>query len=291
MRKSLLKYAAVVLSGTLLLGGCGTGGKSQPEQSQPQEVKSEQAQTQTATEAKTDTAENTSGEAAADSVPEISITPGKKEWYSDDGKTLLLTVEESQVEVTNEGFDALKDAIAAQWGSLDEYSGGEQLGWAKEHYEINKSDGMDFTAYTFTRNIEVSRNEGNFISFCEKWSEQTGGAHGDYGVAGVTFDVKSGSKLELDDILSNPEGFYVKGVEYILKELDANYGDKLFPDYKETVQQHTFGKGYSVNWYLDDAGIVINYELYSLAAFSEGLQTVTLPYGEFAEYIKEEYIK
>lgn len=288
MKKSIVKCTSAVLACALLLGGCGMGAKTQPKQEPVRETKIEQEKLPAAVETET---ENTDGETAADDIPAISITQDKKEWYTDDGETLLLTASASKIEVIGDGFDALKSALEAQWSGLDGKNYDEELGWAKEHYEMAKSDGIDYFAnYAFDKNLALYRNDSDVISFCESVYDFSGGAHGMYGVEGVTFDVKSGRQLALEDILSNPEGFYGKAIEYIIKELDENYSADLFPEYKETVNESTFGET-QASWHLNNAGIVIDYDLYLIAPYAAGMPSVTLPYDEFAEYIKEEYIK
>lgn len=297
MKKSLLKYTAAVLSGAVLLGGCGADGKKQPESGTVQETESEQGSLQTAADITGQTPESTeenqtpesmAAEAATDSIPAITITQDKKEWYTDDGEVLLLEAKASRVEVTSDGFDALKDTLAKQWNGIQR-SYDEELGWAKEDYEFSKEQEYAFfTNYFYEQNVELCRNDSNVISFCESFNEYTGGAHGMYGVEGKTFDVKSGRELQLGDILMDSEGFYSKATDYILQKLDEEYGEELFPEYEETVRTDTFGEN-PVSWYLDDTGIVIDYALYEITPYAAGAPEVILPYDEFAAYIKEEY--
>lgn len=299
MKKTFLKYTAAVLSCALMLYGCGADGKKQTEEVASQEAESGQDESQGDAEsakATGNTAENTSDElpadgegkeAAADQVPEISITQESREWYTDDGATKLLEAKASRVEVTSDGFDALKGALAAQWQGLDSGICDDALEMAKEHYSF---DAGYFTAYSLDYGVSLYRHDSNVVSLCESWYEFSGGAHGGYGVIGKTFDVKSGRELKLEDILDNPDAFYDKAIAYILDELDKNYGEEtFFPEYEETVRTQTFWGDYPASWYLDNFGIVIYYEIYKLAPYAAGDQTVTLPYDEFAEYMKEEY--
>lgn len=281
MKKSVIQYTAAVLVGALLIGGCGAGEKSKPEPEPESKIEQDESQASTETQEE---------EAELDIIPTVSITQNREEWHADDNETLLLTVSESKVNVMSEGFDALKSVIEARWAGLGSKSYDEELGWAKEHYETVKNDkNSSFANYSFDKNLTLHRNDSNIISFCESFYEFTGGAHGMYAVRGVTFDVKSGEELALEDIVSNPKRFYGQAIKYILKELDENYGEGLFPEYKEVVKESTFGET-PASWYLDSAGIVINYDLYLIAPYAAGAPSVTLPYDEFAEYIKEEYI-
>lgn len=290
MKNPIMKFTALALAGALMLGGCGTAVKSGQKQDQTQESKSEKDERQTGMEDAENEAEKPANETASDNIPAILITQDKNELYADDGKTLLLAASASKIEVIGEGFDALKASLESRWNGLDGKSYDEELGWAKEHYETSKSEGVEyFSNYIFDKNLTMSRNDSDVISFYEGVYEYAGGAHGMYGGMGVTFDAKSGKQLMLEDILSNPEAFYGKAIEYILKELDENYGEELFAEYEETVRESTFGET-PASWHLDSEGIVIGYDLYLIAPYAVGAPSVTLPYSEFAEYIKEEYI-
>lgn len=295
MKKSAQKYMALVLTGAMMLGGCGTDGKKQIQQAESETVQSEQggmpASESIVEDASESSEENQNPEnITAAAVPTISITKERKEWYSEDGDTLLLEAEASRVEVISNGFDALKGTLEKQWDGLqDNYD--EELGWAKEQYNaLDKTEKTYFTPCTFTREVNLYRNDGNVISFCESFYEYSGGAHGMYGVEGRTFDVKSGRELLLEDILSDSAGFYDKATDYIVQKLDEEYGEELFPEYRETVEMETFGET-PVSWYLDDEGIVIDYDLYMIAPYVAGAPSVTLPYDDFTSYIKDEYMK
>ena len=73
-------------------------------------------------------------ETTGENAPAISITPEKKEWRTDDGKTVLLKADADKVEVAGDGFEALNTALTTQWGGLTgDYE--ELLQIAREHYD------------------------------------------------------------------------------------------------------------------------------------------------------------
>ncbi len=214
-------------------------------------------------------------------------TSEKKEWYTDDGETLLLSVDADRVEVVGDGYDALNDALSAQWGGLtDDY--GELLQMAKEHYDSEEEKNY-FINYYNSESVLAYRIDNRVASFCSIHGGYEGGVHDYYVFEGFTFDVNSGRKMQLEDILSDAEGFYDKAVSYITQKLEEDYADGLFPEYQDVVENDTFGET-PMCWYLDNTGIVIEYNLYTVAPYVTGAPSVTLPYDMFSEYIKEEYI-
>lgn len=294
--KKTIWCAAWILSG-FIMGGCGAGqnGQLESEAAQETQIQREEIEDSEKKASESETIktgeldnENNENKAAGEQIPAICITSEKKEWYTDDGKTLLLTASADKVEAEGKDFDALNAALSAQWGGLaKDYE--ELLQTAKEHYESEEDQTYYFMNYSTNENVAAYRIDNHVASFCCFYDEYTGGAHGIYGFDGVTFDVKSGKKLQLEDILSDAEGFYKKAVSYITQELEEHYGDELFPEYQEVVEADTFGET-PVCWYLDNTGIVIQYSLYSVAPYVAGAPSVTLPYDVFADYIKTEYI-
>lgn len=300
MKKSTLKNTALILSAMLLLGGCSADKTEQtpPAESETaQNIQSEQKEPQTTESGventtETQSADGDNNEVTENTIPTIAITQDKKEWYTDDGEVLLLEAEASKVEVIGDGFDALKDSLARQWNGLqNNYYYYERLEWAKGHYDsLENDEDSYFSRYSLSESVGIYRIDSNVVSFCERFYEYTGGAHGIYGNNGRTFDVNSGKELQLEDILSDSQGFYDKAVDYIIDNLQKNYEEGLFSGYEETVRTDTFDET-PVSWYLDDTGIVIDYDLYMIAPYVAGTPSVTLPYDEFADYIKEDYIK
>jgi len=290
MKKIFLKNTALVLSGMLLLGGCSADNTEQTPPTEIQTVVSTGAEEKQLPPTEEQSESSVLDEKTNSGIPTILITQDRKQWYTDDGEVLLLEADASKVEVTGEGFDALKKSLAAQWNGLDD-EGYEELEWAKDHYDsLEKEEDNYFSNYALSESVAVSRLDNQVVSFCESGYEYTGGAHGNYYCYGRTFDIASGRELQLEDILRRPEGFYAKAVDYILNQLERDYGEGLFADYEETVRTDTFGET-PASWYLDNTGIVIDYDLYLIAPYAAGIPSVTLPYDEFAEFIKEDYIR
>lgn len=255
-----------------------TGGYSLGREGQPMQESSGQVTMKQETSKKPET--------TGDGVPTIKITPERKEWYSDDDEELLYSEEAGRVEVINEGFDALGASLAGQWNGLDD-DVPDDLEWIKEYYE---DPDHYYTGFGATEIPYIKRIDSHVVSLCDEFGAYLGGSHGTDGSIGRTYDVRSGEELQLEDILKDPEGFYDKAVEYILVQLEeSDIKEELFMDYEEIVRTDTFGET-PTSWYLDNKGIVIDYQRYQIALYVAGSPSVTLPYDEFAAYIKEDYL-
>jgi len=282
----------------VLLGGCAGQGEQLSPKSQTESVISEsafleQGASESVISEKEDSKKESSKkedlekEVIESIVPTILITQDVKQWYTDDGE-VLFQANASKVEVAGNGFDALKKSLAAQWNGLEDKDY-EELELAKDLYDAFKEEDNYFSHWGIYEDVTVERLDDHVISFCEYDSQYAGGSHGTYDRCGRTFDIASGRELQLEDILRRPEEFYVKAVDYILNQLERDYGEGLFADYEETVRTNTFG-GTPASWYLDNTGIVIDYDLYLIAPYAAGMPSVTLPYDVFAEFIKEDYL-
>lgn len=290
MKKIFIKGVILSAAGMLLLGGCSLKSDEAAvhESLAGQEAVERRTSEQEISEwgiSEQESAEQESSGLAENGVPSIKIIRETREWYSDDGAELLYETWASRVEVISEGFDALEASLARQWRGLDD-SVPEELEWAKEIYA---SGDWDYPTWGKTEFVEICRLDNHVVSLCDRFGEYGGGSHGTHGSIGRTYDVRSGKELQLGDILTDSEGFYDKAAEYIIACLgEENYKNDLFWDYAETVRTDTFGET-PASWYLDSKGIVIDYQLYQIGPYVVGMPSVTLPYDEFAAYIKEDY--
>lgn len=224
------------------------------------------------------------------SMPAVTVTSVRKEWYTDDNVTVLLEAEESKVSVENEGFAALNNALTERFAGIEEDTYEQLLESAKEHYEVSAMEDVEyFPTYYSNEVVELARCDSSVLSLRIYYGDYTGGAHGMYAYDGATFDVESGKELSISDILTDKAGFYETAPAYIADVLYEEYGDELFPEYRECVDE-AFGEDGSLNWYLNATGIVVIYNPYELGPYAMGEVEVVLPYEEFAKYIDTKYI-
>lgn len=315
--KNTVKLIALLVSGALLLGGCTTVSETQGSDDTQVTATVPTEETmgteETTDTSATDTSEATSteetsvgdgtditdetqapditDETAQEGAPVISITLDKKEWFLEEDNTkLLLEATSSNIVVENEGFDALKEALAEDFSGAKVENYETLIEDAREDYNSRDEEGKNFFyGYSSVEKAELARSDSAVVSFRMYYNDYMGGAHGMYAYGGKTYDTQSGKSLELADILTDAEGFYAKAIDYISVELEEMYGESLFPDYKDSVAE-TFNGDWSVNWYLNAAGVVIAYSPYTVGPYAMGAPEVVLPYSEFSDYINEKYM-
>lgn len=196
------------------------------------------------------------GELIEGNAPIVSITRDGREWSTQDGKYVLYKTYQDIVTVENEGFENLQAAMAEYFSPIDEAEHEIFLRYAQEAYDDQDEEKENyFINYYSWQSVELERSDSIVISFDESCSIYTGGVHPYGGCLGATFDVKTGRKLELADILKDEAGFYEAAVDYLTDWLVRNFGEKSFGQEKRNYVAHTFDEDRTVNWYLNGPGL------------------------------------
>lgn len=133
--------------------------------------------------------------------------------------------------------------------------------------------------YSYTSRVsEIFYFDGTYISFYQSEYDYQGGAHGMPYWTAYTFDLRTGKRLFLEDIIDNSgkelrdiiTGYYAAMVE----RNPAAY-------WEDAVSYVRESDGYETGCYLTRDGIRFYYPPYALACFAAGFQEATIPYREF----------
>lgn len=229
------------------------------------------------------------------SSPILTIETSVREHFCD-GE--ILNIRYDEISISGDGFEAVAQAVS-EWNKQDI----EQIEKLK-----------DYVGYTneLSSVVDCNRIDNSVISFKQRWHEYDGFTY----YRGINFDVTSGKKLLLADILVDEEGFNKKAIEIAVERLQKiPDADKLPSGYEDDVA-YDFTNGIldSKNkWYLDAYGIVYSYSNFEdtiwhgyipnyhedipeaddertvVNSYLPGNITVTIPYEDVAEYIKPAY--
>lgn len=146
---------------------------------------------------------------------------------------------------------------------------------------VNGGLGVDLEDKT-TRS--VLRADQSYFSFMEQNESYYGGAHGGYMITGMTFDVNTGARVTLSDIIKDAE----KLKEIVAKQLDTVYGDIFYEDVYQMIDSYDPD---SFTWSMDPFGITLYFNQYELAPYAAGAQMVDLAYEDYPELLKESYFE
>ncbi len=142
-----------------------------------------------------------------------------------------------------------------------------------------ESGGDYFIPYDFTSDFGyISYNDGKIINIVQEDYLYYGGAHGMPYWNSYVFDLETGERLYLTDLISvSEEELDELLVEYATKHMN-DIGESYWEGYEETVKQ--YGGLEERNFIIQDSGIEIFYDPYLLTSFAGGFQEIEIPDSE-----------
>lgn len=147
--------------------------------------------------------------------------------------------------------------------------------------EAEHADGQSMGAwYSYYKKIEsrITRRQGVLLTYCNRYEEYTGGAHGMYMTTFLHLDLRTLTPVTLDDLF----------VEESEEELTRLLWKRLMEDHQAKSKEELYDLGYAStgdltpidNFYLDNQGITFYYNVYEIAPYALGPVTITLKRDE-----------
>ena len=154
---------------------------------------------------------------------------------------------------------------------------GEARDMVKDGYPLYAPLSVD--GYT-----HVHRADAGIFSYLAASESYWGGAHGDYGYGGYTYDSQTGRELELGDLVKDIPAMG----ELVLEKLRTDYDEQIFfESYKDTIHAYFDGKkdenDTEVAFTMEPDGISFWFGPYDLAAYASGMQMVHIRFDEAPE--------
>lgn len=152
---------------------------------------------------------------------------------------------------------------------------------AIEWYNLAKEDDGYFAPYSFTYSVnEMSYIDENYLSFLVDGYDFFGGAHGMPVKIGYTFDINTGDRLTLKDLVTvTEEEVKDTGLKYFKKLMDESGGEDIYWDDAADTIHERLGFFFD-DFYLTDKGVCFYFAPYELASYAQGYQMVIIPYEE-----------
>jgi hypothetical protein len=150
--------------------------------------------------------------------------------------------------------------------------------------ELKDLEISHFESLTFEEDFVVMLNMLEVFSMRMLHSEYTGGAHPNSSAGHVTFDLKTGEELTLDDLLKpgwrDPLTDLAEAQlrsQYELKEGDAlNDKGPLFDNVFELND----------NWFLSPEGLGFSFDPYEIGPYAAGFIEPVIPYSKLKDWVK-----
>lgn len=190
-------------------------------------------------------------------------------------------VNDSYVELAEDTGKRYPELAAA----LDAFNGqqkqslNESIEWLESESEMFFSERSDpgFDEYLYSNDsCCVLRADSNVLSMLLYGETYSGGAHPISGYGGVTFHTGTGKKLELEDVVTDPDAF----ARLVDERLRVEYAEEYEYFYSDPVEVIKEG---SMDWTLGYEEITVYFSAYTLGPYAMGEQCITVNFSEAPE--------
>lgn len=171
------------------------------------------------------------------------------------------------------GANLINSYLYAQQEANMSYAGEHAEGLMEEGYEFATASSLssEFSGFSYFDN--------HYISFVQQeYAYHCGAAHGMPWWIGHTFDLETGERLLLPDIMYNTEEELKEIVTRYFAEMINECPENYWVDAIEYVNEAI---NLESDFYLTEEGIKFYFGPYELACYAAGFQEVTVPYEEF----------
>lgn len=150
-----------------------------------------------------------------------------------------------------------------------------------------EEDGMSYIAQS---DAEITRFDDDYFGMLVTTVSFIGGAHGYTMHAGYNFDTKTGEKIEISDVLNDPDAF----PQQLADAFGQNYPDAqqgvIVDDVVATFKQEmAAGSDYPLQWSFTDSGIRVYINAYDITAYAAGSFTLDFDNNSYPGLIKDQY--
>lgn len=153
-------------------------------------------------------------------------------------------------------------------------------------FETDEANDEYYLRYEYTYTGDVLRADKAVLSIARSFYSYEGGAHGYYTSTGEAYDVATGKKLELGDLVVDKNAF----TESIKAKLNENYPDTYFFEDLDTYFANEIYSGENeLSWTIDYSGVTIYFQPYELASYADGILYVRFSFAEDGSLLNDKY--
>lgn len=122
---------------------------------------------------------------------------------------------------------------------------------------------------------EVTYQSPDIISIALNSYLNTGGAHGNMTISFLNFNAQNGELIQNENLITNNKAFEELAKTHFRKKMEE-LGDN------DTLQDYFFGEEFHLpaNMGLSDEGLILLYNVYEIASYSQGITEFTIPFEE-----------
>ncbi|MCB0446840.1 MAG: DUF4163 domain-containing protein [Gelidibacter sp.] len=149
-------------------------------------------------------------------------------------------------------------------------------------YKLFKHDFADTSQqWEVSIESEITYENEHLICVAVNSYLDTGGAHGNEHVSFLVFDKQTGNRLKPSDFIKDAEGFATLAEPYFKNETKPLTID-------EDIEDYFFGEGFQLpeNIGFSENGVILLYNVYEIASYTQGVTEFTIPYDKAKPFLK-----
>lgn len=208
------------------------------------------------------------------------------EW-DEDTHTIMVRVTYPFISIYNEDIEKYPELYKAL-NTANEFNRNSQLDQLElcknNAYEQYKNLPEDmFKAHELALGVKVRRADSKVVSLLYDNYKYEGGRQGTHYYWSENYDVKTGKKLSLGDVVTD------KSIvpDMILEQLEKFWN--MIAVHEKLDLENLLNEEENIYWTLDYHGLTFYFNAYVIAPYANGTQVVTLSNEEYPELLKEEY--
>lgn len=214
----------------------------------------------------------------------LSIPSAAEYLYSEDGTLLFSYTYPNPIlyfDDTAVSQSVLIDLLNLIDSSNDEVT--QLREYAKEHYSPD-----NWLPYFVNVAYDIKRIDQNTISLLGSHVSYQGAIHPAYTPKSVTYDLVTGSRLDLPDILT--DHYDMNDLRNLILAALTPMEEELYADYTTIVSDLFFNGWLDIDsWYLSDVGLCFYFAPYEIAPFASGLIIAEIPYEALTGILLDSY--
>lgn len=158
--------------------------------------------------------------------------------------------------------------------------------YEKEYINVLSKSNEEYVKYQYEMIVDykVTYNKNHTISIPIKKYEFTGGAHGMTYLDSYNYGLRNGEILKLSDMF-RPNVDYKIIVDSFIKDSISKKQELYF-----TGEYGFQGISDNQQFYIEDDGVVVYFNLYDIAPYYVGIPEFKLTFDDFGKYFNSKYI-
>ncbi len=206
-----------------------------------------------------------------------------------DGSILLeakIIIPEIKNPQNNSSINAINKYYRKQFDHFKSKVLSEGLKNARDDKKMTTSGDYEFRSHMYERDFQVYYNANNLLSILNLQYLNTGGAHPNSFRQSDNFDLKTGKKLVLREVLGgSKEEALEKVYSTVMEKIKTTEGTDEFM-WKDTYQNDLREFYSDEDFLLKENSLLFYYQLYTLLPYAGGYPEFELPYDQFKTNLK-----